>query len=213
MFQLLPKLFTSPRSAWLPIREHAEQHPWGFLPVLLVLSVIPAICAYIGTAHVGWELFGSEDPTYLNQGSALYLACMVYLGFLCGVSIMALMTRWVLFRTPGRPTLLLAYTFATCLSVPLMLASIGAVIPVRMMLLLFAVLGTLYSIILLFRGLPVFMHLKRNDETRFYGACILAVGFLVFLTNGFIFMELWWQPLSGGEYISEPAESDDFSLP
>lgn len=121
MFQHLPKLFTAPRGAWVPIRQHADAHPWSFLPVLLLLPLIPAISTYIGTAHVGWEVYGSDDTHYLRSSSAMYLALMAYLAYITGIVIMSYMIRWVLFRTPGRPTLLQSMAFTTCISVPLMI--------------------------------------------------------------------------------------------
>jgi hypothetical protein len=206
MFQYLPKLFTAPKDAWGPIRSHADAHPWSFLPVLLLLPLIPAISTYFGTAHIGWEVYGSDDTHYLRGSSAMYLGLMAYLAYLTGILIMSFMIRWVLFRTPGRPTLLLSLAFTTCLAVPLMLGGVAAALPERWMLLIIAPLAVLYTLVLLFRGLPVYMHLKRNDETRFYAACVVMVGFLVLLTTGFIFLELWWHPMTGAEYIGSPDE-------
>ncbi len=208
MFQHLPKLFVAPRDAWEPIRSQSDAHPWSFLPVLLLFPLIPAISTYFGTAHIGWEVYGSEETHYLRTSAAVYLGVMAYLAYITGILIMAFMIRWVLFRTPGRPTLLQSLTYTTCLALPLMLGGIAAALPHRWMLLIIAPLATLYSLVLLFRGLPVFMHLKRNDETRFYAACVVMVGFLVLLTTGFIFMELWWHPLTGAEYVESPAEPE-----
>ncbi|HDZ56281.1 MAG TPA: DUF1282 domain-containing protein [Pseudomonas xinjiangensis] len=206
MFQLLPKLFTSPTSAWVPIRQHADTNPWGFVPVLLIFSLVPALSTFIGTAFIGWAMYGSEVTHYLNIASAFYLAAMAYLGFITCVIIMAFVVRWVLFRTSGRPTLPVSLTFTTCLALPVMLGGIAAVIPYRLSLLIIAPLAVFYSALLLFKGMPVYMHIKRNDETRFHEACILAVGFLVVLTTGFAFMEFWWNPLSGAEYLASPIE-------
>lgn len=208
MFQHLPKLFTAPRDAWVPIRQQADGNPWSFLPVLLLLPLIPAISTYIGTAHVGWEVYGSEDTHYLRTSSAMYLALMAYLAYITGIVIMSFMIRWVLFRTPGRPTLLQSMAFTTCISVPLMIGGVAAAIPYPWILLTIAPIAVLYTLVLLFKGLPEYMHLKRNDETRFYAACVVMVGFLVLLTTGFIFMELWWHPLTGAEYVGSPDEPE-----
>lgn len=201
MIQYVPQLFTSPSSAWSAIREEADHQPWGFLPVLLLGALIPAICTYIGAAHVGWQLFGSDQTQYLSPTSAALMALMGYLAFITGVIMMGLVTRWVLFRTPQRPPVLTGVTFATFMGTPLMLGGLVALYPYAPLVLAVAALTSGGAAILLFIGLPAFMHLARNDQTRFRGACILGVGFLVLLTTGFTFMELWWDPLSGGEYM------------
>ncbi|MFH4032246.1 hypothetical protein WAI50_20625, partial [Acinetobacter baumannii] len=55
-----------------------------------------------------------------------------------GVVIMGLFVRWVLFRTPSRPSVPGSLTFTTAIAVPLMLAGIVALVPWRILLLLAA---------------------------------------------------------------------------
>ena len=40
----LLKLFTHPADAWLDIRRAEEDHPQQYLPRLLALALIPAVC-------------------------------------------------------------------------------------------------------------------------------------------------------------------------
>ena len=75
---------------------------------------------------------------HLSSGSALLLATMCYLGFVAGVVIMGFFVRWVLFRTPSRPSVPGSLTFTTAIAVPLMLAGIVALVPWRILLLLAA---------------------------------------------------------------------------
>jgi heme/copper-type cytochrome/quinol oxidase subunit 4 len=89
-----------------------------------------------------------------------------------------------------------------------MLGGVAAAIPFRWMLLIIAPIAALYAVVLLFRGLPVFMHLKHSDGTRFLGACIVAAGFITILTTGFMYMELCWNPLTGAEYVESVAEPE-----
>ncbi|SDS71182.1 Protein of unknown function [Halopseudomonas xinjiangensis] len=207
MLKDVPGVLFSPATGWSRLRDHADAHPWSFVPVLLLFSLIPAICIYIGTAHVGWELFGSQDTHLLTNSSALTLAILVYVGFVFGVGVMGLITRWVLFRTPGRPTLARGMAFITFVSLPLMLGGIVGAFPYRLLIVGGAFVTTAWAIVLLFKGLPAFMHLKRTDETRFYAACIVAVGFLVVVSNAFIFQHMWRAAQTDASYIgSQEAE-------
>lgn len=203
MLTHLPALLTSPGDAWERIRQDADHHPWGFLPLMLLGSLIPAVAAYIGAAHVGWQFYGDGEVQYLNTGSALWLAVMSYLGFISALIIMALMTRWVLFRTPQRPALPISLTFVTVTALPMMIGGLTALFPHRPVLLIGGGLTAGLSCILLFFGLPNYMRMPRNDHTRFYAACIVGVGLLTLAVVGFVFLEMWWQPLEGGLYEGE----------
>ena len=203
MIHLIPGLVSSPSRGWSPIREHANRHPWSFVPTLILLPLLPALCVYVGATDVGWSLFGSNQERQLSSTSAGLLALMLYLTCLTSVLLSALATRWVLFRTDQRPAFTIAATFTTVLAIPLLLAGVISILPARWLLIPALALGALCSILLLYRGLPGYMQLKRNDQERFYATCILAAAVLVVLTSGFFFMELWWQPLDGGYVIPE----------
>ena len=212
MIQDVPSVLFAPKSGWIRLREHADEKTWGFVPVLLLASVIPAISTYIGTAHVGWEMFGSDYNRLLVPNSALTLALMVYVGFLVGIAIMSILTRWVLYRTPGRPSVPVSMTFITFVSLPFMIGGIAAAFPYRVVILTTAVLTAAWAVYLLFRGLPVFMHLKRTDETRFYAACVMAVGILVLVTTAFVCQHIWRATQSSASYLGYPDDERGFEL-
>lgn len=191
MFRYVPSVLFSPRSGWTQLRTQADHKHWGSIPVLLLLSLIPAICTYIGTAYVGWEMFGSADNRLMTPASAALLAFMVYVGYIVGAVIMSFMVRWVLYRTPGRPSLPISLTFVTFVATPLMLAGVAAAFPYRFVIVGTGIAAAIYAVWLLFRGLPVFMHLERNDQTRFRGACIVALGFLVTVTTAYFSQHIW----------------------
>lgn len=196
-------LLTHPHHAWNDLSDYSERHPRAFLPFWLGLPLLPALCLFIGTTQVGWQLPGSPQTQYLSASSGALLALWCYLGFLCGVVVVAYLVRWVLFRTEARPAIGRAMAFVTTLAVPLMLAGVAALLPSRWLMLLAAGLACACSAYLLFSGLPVFMHLRQR-KAAFYAACILGFGFLALLTTAFAFLELWGQTLAGsGEYLEQ----------
>lgn len=211
MLNILPRLLHAPANTWLEIREKTDRHPWGFLPALLLLALLPAACTYIGAVWIGWSFFGEDDVRYLDPRSGFNLALMCYLAFPAGVLVMALLTRWVLFRTPQRPTLAESLTFNTVVAVPLMLGGLAALHPERWLLLIVAMITAGASSFLLFIGVPVFMRMTRR-AALFYTACILGFGFLALLTTGFLFLEFWLETFMTSEYRTEPAAGFDNSL-
>ena len=132
-------LLTQPKHAWGDLSASVDRHPRAFVPLWLALPLIPAICLFIGTTQVGWRLPGNDQTQYLSASSGSLLALWCYLGFLCGVVIMAYLVRWVLFRTESRPDIGRSMAFTTTIAVPLMLAGVAALV-------LLLVGGALYTV-------------------------------------------------------------------
>ncbi|VFT48173.1 Uncharacterised protein [Pseudomonas aeruginosa] len=127
---------------------------------------------------------------------------MCYLGFVAGVVIMGLFVRWVLFRTPSRPSVPGSLTFTTAIAVPLMLAGDrrpGALAdpPAAGRAAACAYSGTPAV------HRPAAVHCAcRSGRHCSTPSASSAFGFLTLLTTAFIFIEFWGQSLAGsGEYL------------
>lgn len=199
MFRHIPGLFYAPGSTWTRIHDDVERKPFGFIPILLIMSLVPALCVYFGSTTAGWALFGSEERRFLSSESSALLAAAVWLAFVSNAVIMGYIVRWVLFKTPHRPSAAHGITFATFLSIPFMLSGLGALYPERWLLLPALGLGGLFSVIQLYYGLPHFIRLHQ-DKTYFYGACIIGAGMLAMVSVGLFYMESWRSISPPGEY-------------
>lgn len=209
MFRHVPGLFYAPSATWNRIHDDIERSPGGFIPLLLIGSLIPALCAYYGGAISGWEFFGANEEKYLSPYSAALLALAVWLAYVSNAVIMGFMVRWVLFRTPVRPSVLRGMAFATFLSVPFMLGALAALLPQRwLMVLALGVIGS-YSTLQLYLGLPIFMRLSKS-KAYFYATCILAIGLLAIVSVGLFYLESWRAVSPPGEYqgVEERIEQD-----
>lgn len=60
----LTHFFTHPETAWHELRDNADQHPAAYLPLWLLMPLLPAVCLFIGTTQVGWRLPGMRKPSY-----------------------------------------------------------------------------------------------------------------------------------------------------
>ena len=200
MFRHVPGLLYAPSATWNRIHDDIERSPCGFLPLLLIGSLIPALSIYYGAAVAGWSLFGSEEnQKFLSPNSAALLAVAVWLAYVTNVIIMGWMVRWVLFRTPVRPSALRGMAFATVLSVPFMLGALAALLPERWLILLVIPIVGGYSALHLYLGLPIFMRLSKS-KAYFYATCILAVGLLTMLCVGLFYLESWRAIAPPGDY-------------
>ena len=111
-------LFTHPDQEWRQIRSDAEESiSHMYLTHTLILAVIPAISAFIGTTQVGWVI-GNRAPVMLTIDSALWMTVMSYLSMLVGVGVMGAFIHWMARTYDAQPSLARCVAFATYTATP-----------------------------------------------------------------------------------------------
>lgn len=167
-------LFAHPYREWQEIRDEDENTSRLYLTPLLALAAIPAIASIIGTWMVGWEVSDSEGAVRLTFGSALQTGILIYLTILATVFIIAGAIFWMTHRAQIYPTYQSCVAFVTYLAVPIFIAGIVAIYPLRWLALIAAGLAACYSIYLLYIGIPAFLNTTKNKSFLMF-ICILAM--------------------------------------
>ncbi|MGE8307050.1 MAG: Yip1 family protein [Pseudomonas kermanshahensis] len=185
----LLKLFTRPSDAWMEIRRAEEDHPQQYLPRLLALALIPAICLFVGTTTFGWSL-AAEERVRLSIGSAAQLAGLLYAATVVGVMIMGVMIRWMSRGFDAQPSLQQCIGFAAYCATPWFFAGVVGLLPIRWLALTALLATSAYASVLLFGGLQTFLRL-RKEQAMLFAACVWGVGLLVLVTI-LVSMILFW---------------------
>jgi len=185
----LLKLFTRPSDAWMEIRRAEEDHPQQYLPRLLALALIPAICLFVGTTAFGWSL-AAEERVRLSIGSAAQLAGLLYAATVVGVMIMGVMIRWMSRGFDAQPSLQQCIGFAAYCATPWFFAGVVGLLPIRWLALTALLAASAYASVLLFGGLQTFLRL-RKEQAMLFAACVWGVGLLVLVTI-LVSMILFW---------------------
>lgn len=185
----LLKLFTRPSDAWMEIRRAEEDHPQQYLPRLLALALIPAICLFVGTTTFGWSL-AAEERVRLSIGSAAQLAGLLYAATVVGVMIMGVMIRWMSRGFDAQPSLQQCIGFAAYCATPWFFAGVVGLLPIRWLALTALLAASAYASVLLFGGLQTFLRL-RKEQAMLFAACVWGVGVLVLVTI-LVSMILFW---------------------
>jgi hypothetical protein len=131
MYANLYTLLTRPDRAWTAIRQDEERNSANYLPYLLLFSLLPAVCLFIGTHWVGWSLV-DEERIRLEVASALQLSGLLYLATLIGVFIMGYFLRYMSRTFEARPTFNQCIGFIAYACTPFFLAGIAALYPTRL---------------------------------------------------------------------------------
>lgn len=202
-------LLTRPDKAWADIRRDEEKNSSNYLVHLLLWSLLPAVCMFIGTRCVGWSLVENER-IWIDTRSAAQLSVLIYLTIILGTFIMGFFLRWMSRTFDARPTFNQCVGFTAYVITPFFLAGLGALYPTRWIAITVLVAAGAYSTYLLFVGLPTFMRID-NRNTFLYGASTWAVGLLV-LVNLKVPMILFWVLVLNPTYERNIVEDQSYGF-
>lgn len=198
------KLFTHPADAWLDIRRAEEDNPQQYLPRLLGLALIPAVCLFVGTTTFGWSL-AAEERVRLSIGSAAQLAGLLYTTTVIGVMLMGVMIRWMSRGFNTQPSLNQCIGFAAYCATPWFFAGVVGLMPIRWLAFAALMAASVYASVLLYGGLQTFMRLKK-EQALLFATCVWGVGLLLLVTILVAMILFWFNGLMP-EYV-RPASLD-----
>lgn len=198
MYANLYTLLTRPDRAWTAIRQDEERNSASYLPYLLLFSLLPAVCLFIGTHWMGWSLV-DEERIRLQATSALQLSVLLYLATLVGVFIMGYFLRYMSRTFEARPTFNQCIGFIAYTCTPFFLAGIAALYPTRWLAISVLLLACAHAAYLIYVGLPRFMRID-NQQGFLYASSMIGVGLLVIVTV-LVSMILFWTYTLEPEYL------------
>ena len=157
----------NPSATW-PVIE-AEKHDAKslFVPYLLILAAIPAICSFIGLSVVGMGGFGFNFRVPLASGLAMMITTYilsVIMTFGMGWLASALAPTF-----GGKSDLVQGLKLAVFGGTPMMLAGIFNILPA---LSIVGLLVAFYSLYVIYLGLPVLM---KNPEEKTIGYMVVLI--------------------------------------
>lgn len=159
------------------IRQENESLSHHYTHHVLLMALIPVICAFIGTTQFGWR--ASDQPAImLSLSTAFTLAVFFYALMLVGVAVMGRVIWWMARDYPQRPSLASCRVFAGYVATPMFLSGLVALYPLVWLCALVGTLALVYTGYLLFVGIPLFLSIDREESLRFSGST-LAIGVLV----------------------------------
>lgn len=156
---------------------------------VLLMAVVPVICAFIGTTQLGWN-FGDGTVIKLSLMTGLALAILFYAVMLVGVAVMGRVIWWMARNYPQRPSLKRCMVFAGYVATPIFLSGIVALYPLVWLCALAGTIALLYTGYLLYLGIPTFLGIDKEEGLSF-ASSTLAIGVLVLEVLLAITVLLW----------------------
>jgi Yip1 domain len=159
----------NPAATW-PVIE-AEQHDAKslFVPYLLILAAIPAVCSFIGLSLVGIGGFGFNFRIPIASGLAMMIT--TYILSLVMTFGMGWLTSVLAPTFGGQSNLVQGLKLAVFGGTPMMLAGVFNVLPA---LSIIGLLVALYSLYVMYLGLPVLMKNPKEKTIVYMVVLIIA---------------------------------------
>ncbi|MCM2972178.1 Yip1 family protein [Larsenimonas suaedae] len=182
-------LLAHPNREWRQIEHEGESVVELYAHHVLLLALVPVVCAFIGTTTFGWH-FGEGRYVPLEFTTALTLAIVFYLAILGAVALVGTVLHWSARRFPSRPSRNRCITFAGYVGTPMFLSGIVALYPLVWLCSLAIVVGLCYTAYLLYVGLPAFFNITRKESMLVFSTT-MAIGVLVLEALLAITVVLW----------------------
>ncbi len=192
-------LFSEPQKEWEAIRDEPCTVTMCYLRHVLILAAIPAVSAYIGAVQVGW-IVGSQETVRLTWTSALPIAVLFYLAMLAAVYVVGRLVYWMSQTYGAHTTLAQSVVLVAYTGTPLFLVGVVALYPMPWVNMLFVIVALMYTVYLLYTGVPVVMKITREQGFLFASA-VLTVGMVTLVGMLAVTVILWGSGV-GPAYIS-----------
>ena len=158
-----------------------EPSPFAiFIKTALWLGILPPIFAYFGTTSYGWRL-GTPTPIFLPDNIVLFISISYFCALLFGFISAAVVSKWMATTYGARQSLGIHFAMICIVGAPLTVASLIHLYPNIFVNILVLIPAVMWSMYLLYRGLPIVLH--TTPERGMLMASSLIGYFLVALVS------------------------------
>ncbi len=155
--RLMLRLLFQPNNVFKELAELKPSSMAVFFKVALWFGVLPPLFAYIGASKFGWRL-GTVEPLSLQKEILLSISVAYFIALLFGFISTAIVSRWMATTYGARQSLGIHFAMITVVGAPLAVGSIVHLYPDVFINVLVLIPALLWSMYLLYRGLPIVLH-------------------------------------------------------
>jgi len=170
------RLISRPTSVFEEIADGLPSAPAVFLGSSLWLGLAPPVFAYLGASRFGWNI-GGVEPIFLSTQELLSISLAYFVALLSGFVSAALVSQWMASTYGAQRSLGVHFALMTVVGTPLAFGSVVHLYPHVIVNLLVLVPMLIWSLYLLYWGLPI--ALKTNRERGMLMASSLVAFLLV----------------------------------
>jgi len=186
---LLPRLLFQPGAVFEELSDIRPEPHSVFFKYVIWLALAPPLFAYIGASNFGWRI-GAATPLHIPAENLVIISIVYFFALLFGFVSTAVVAQSMAATYGARHSLGIHFALVTIIAAPLAVGSIIHLYPHVFINVLVLIPTLIWSMYLLYRGLPVV--LKISPERGMLMASALIGYLLVALVSLFgISVALW----------------------
>ena len=162
-------ILLQPQTTWATIDAEPTDAATLYTRYAMVLAAVPAVCGFIGLSLIGFSAFGVSVRMPLLAG--LVNMVLSYALSLAGIFVLGLIIDALAPTFGGQKSQIQALKVAVYASTAALLGGVFSLLPVLSML---GLLAALYSIYLLYTGLPVLMKSAPEKSVAYTVVVLIA---------------------------------------
>ena len=159
----------NPAATWPVIEAESHDVKSLYVPYLLILAAIPAVCSFIGMSIIGMGGFGLTVRWPIGSGLAMMVTTYIMsliMTFAMGWLISALAPTF-----GGQSNLIQGLKIAVFGATPMMLAGVFNILPA---LSIVGLLVAIYSLYVMYLGLPILMKNPKEKTITYMVVLVIA---------------------------------------
>ena len=159
IFSLVKVLFR-PKAVFEALAAQEPPATRVFFGFALWIGLLPPLFAYIGTMNFGWRL--GVEPVFLPQRTVFAISAAYFVALLLGFLSSAVIARWMAVTYDASQSLGRCFALMAVVGAPLAIGSVIHLFPHAFINVLVLVPTLIWSMYLLYRGLPIVLHTGPN---------------------------------------------------
>lgn len=156
---LLFRLLLQPAGVFQELSNTRPDPHIVFFRFLIWLAILPPLFAYIGAANFGWRI-GAAEPLYLPGGDLVIISIIYFFVLLFGFVSTALISQWMAATYGARSSLGIHFAMVVIVAAPLAAGSVIHLFPHIFINVLALIPILIWSMYLLYRGLPIVLQIS-----------------------------------------------------
>lgn len=156
---LIFRLLLRPASAFEELSNTRPDPHIVFFRYVIWLAVLPPLFAYIGAANFGWRV-GAAEPIFLSGGDLMLISIVYFFVLLFGFVSTALVAQWMAATYGARHSLGIHFALVVIVAAPLAAGSVIHLFPHIFINVIALIPILIWSMYLLYRGLPVVLQIS-----------------------------------------------------
>ncbi|MBT8096593.1 MAG: DUF1282 family protein [Woeseia sp.] len=188
---MLRRLLFQPAAMFEELSETRPEPLVVFFRYVVWLALAPPVFAFIGASIFGWRIGGAQ-PLYLGPGELVLISIAYFFALLFGFVSTAVIAQWMATTYGARHSLGIHFVLVTVIALPLAVGSVIHLFPHVFINVLVLIPTMMWSMYLLYSGLPVMLKISPERgmlmSSALIGyllvACVSLLGITVALWSG-----------------------------